>query len=1264
MYLERLTADAIDRWAATGPARTDLQELVLRLILHTLPAAAVSIRTGLAVGSQGWDGIVETLAERDPIPAGRSLWEMSTGKEVQDKAQENYRERTDKMPPEEAAMANFVFVTPRHWDRERRKDWLGRKSEEKVWGSVLVLDAGDLFTWLLKCMPAHIWLSEKIFGRSTGLETLKDWWAWWSGGLPGVSISPAVTIVSRDAQVASVRSWHETSADFHSIRSTAGMDEVLAFIYGALASDPATESALTRAIIVRDRQAWDELVAYEDVPLVLVPLFDNPDITAANRHGHAVIQPIAHSRVGYVDLDLPPRKSSELQRLLETEGIDETRARRLSKEARDDLQVLQRGLGGRAWKVPAWANSGAARFVVPALFARRWDQAQAGDKDVLARLADLDYGTLEREWGALIPVDESPLRRRAQAWELRSPTDSWLHLQSLVTSGDWDNFRSVAIDVVGAPDPARELPADERWMANIKGKVRAHSAGLRRGLAETLAMVGARPEFETLTGGARGPDLAAHVVRTLLEAANAAPDGDGWSAIRGELPLLAEAAPRVFLDALQVGTAGAEPILRPLFDEQPGFLFAQSDHSHLLWALERIAWSPELLSAVTLVVGKLASIDPGGSHGPRPMDTLHEIFFVTHPQTGAVHEQRMQALALLRREMPEIAWPLLVRLVPSRDQIIALRQKPEWQTWGSATQNDGRADPNALDAAQQIIAWLLGDAGTNGSRWSELVTIASERLLPSGTREPVLAALEALDPAEFDDEQREPLAKALRETVGRHTAFADTDWAMDPAWVARIEPVAARFEPDDLVIRHRWIFEDWPPVERVRGENYEVRQARVDDERREALEELLKADGCAGVDRLVNLAASPTQVGRSLATLSEPSIEGWSLSLATESDSRRLLVFDGYAHAKGWVQGWDWTESVARAHRGDWPANIIARFLLTANDIRRSWLLASELGSDVELAYWTAFDRYPTGDQMWEAVEKLLEFGRPLHAIDLAGPTAAAKDARFRPDVAIAVLDAGVKSEEGDESIRRGGNLQWDIAQIFKGLDQAGTDELTMIRLEWAYLTALEHTDYSPDHLQRALVSDPETFVAMINLAFITEAQGEAKRAGEAPPEHTPQEAAMARQALRLLMTLRRSPGVLDDGSMDTEALKAWAAETRRRLVDSDRLGIGDEHIGKALWHSPPGADGVHPHEVVRDLIQDLANDDIERGFQVQAFNSRGVHVRRGDGGEEERELAAEFDAKADALAGSWPRASNALRGIADDYRRWAERWDRDLEDD
>ena len=104
--------------------------------------------------------------------------------------------------------------------------------------------------------------------------------------------------------------------------------------------------------------------------------------------------------------------------------------------------------------------------------------------------------------------------------------------------------------------------------------------------------------------------------------------------------------------------------------------------------------------------------------------------------------------------------------------------------------------------------------------------------------------------------------------------------------------------------------------------------------------------------------------------------------------------------------------------------------------------------------------------------------------------------------------------------------------------------------------------------------------------------------------------------------------------------------------AESHHTGIVDDHIGKALASSPAGTDGIWPHESVREVIERYSSKTLEDGFVVGKRNLRGVTSRSpGDGGEQERQLAAQYGTWQRALAVSNPRTSALLGRLAEGYR-------------
>src|SRR4051812_16203650 len=103
-------------WANRLDAQSLLPRLIRRLALATAGnPSKVTFRSGEGVLFGGWDGIV-VVEKGDPfVPDGISGWEMGANRDVKDKADSDYAERTREPGDLDPSRSVFVFVTPRRW---------------------------------------------------------------------------------------------------------------------------------------------------------------------------------------------------------------------------------------------------------------------------------------------------------------------------------------------------------------------------------------------------------------------------------------------------------------------------------------------------------------------------------------------------------------------------------------------------------------------------------------------------------------------------------------------------------------------------------------------------------------------------------------------------------------------------------------------------------------------------------------------------------------------------------------------------------------------------------------------------------------------------------------------------------------------------------------------------------------------------------------------------------------------------------------------
>ena len=90
----------------------------------------------------------------------------------------------------------------------------------------------------------------------------------------------------------------------------------------------------------------------------------------------------------------------------------------------------------------------------------------------------------------LIQENNGPLKLKNGHWELNNRVNLWTQLSSRIFDNHLDLIKECAITVLSELDPQFELSAEERFTARINGKVLKYSADIRKGIAETLALLG------------------------------------------------------------------------------------------------------------------------------------------------------------------------------------------------------------------------------------------------------------------------------------------------------------------------------------------------------------------------------------------------------------------------------------------------------------------------------------------------------------------------------------------------------------------------------------------------------------------------------------------------------------------------------------------------------------------------------------------------------------------------------------------------------
>jgi hypothetical protein len=1037
---ELVTARDLDAWCTDDSAPFTLPIIVRQLILATAPVTEITMPARAAgVRQRGWDGLVRCPVADPHIPLGLSGWELGTGEPSREKAQRDYRNRTRHPCGVDRATTTFVAVTARMWDG--RMTWRDARRAHGAWADVRVYDATDLELWMERVPSAHVRISEMLGREPRDARTPDAWWDTWSAQTDPAL--PLGSLLAGREDVSFALAQELTKPPQVITVMVASQTEALAVVCASLVGRSDDVDGLrAKALVISSPGAWGRLVD-SDSPLVLMPIFEEPDVATALRRGHRVVVPVARDvRPRGALVGIPPldRQQAAEALLAEYPALGRDRAERHAAHASRNLISFRRTIAlSPQVKRPPWSRGAEGRRLAPLVLAGGWSADKEGDQRAIEQLTGRSYAEVEEDLAIWSAQDDVPLYRSGGTWRLVSRDDAWDLVHSLVTPTDLARFQAVAAEVLQEPDPALDVAPHQRYMTAVVGRTPTYSPRLRGSLAEMAALlagyVGDRPLEDRLTGR----EHAHRLVSAVTENANADPTGRAWQSLADVMPLLAEAAPQVFLAAVEDGLRGDDAPVASLFmDSETSAVFGTtSPHVRLLWALQVLCWSPKDFSRAAFVLARLAALDPepDGRSRPRPGGCLAEAFSLWAPRTCASVQLRLAVVNRLRPRLPDVAWSLMRAMIPTRFAIAGPPHHPRWQDWP-------RTPPEETDtlaaAVAEVIARLLDDAGKDASRWTDLVAYVD--VPPFGDHDRVLGALERLDLDALDEPGSNALWQALADLGRRRRQFPDADWVMPGEVIERVEAVAGRFAPTSPADRHADLFNSHPRFTDLAITDASGYDEAVRAVRRDAVRGVL--DG-GGVPDLLAFGRAVTM----------PIAVGWAAGEARGEDLADELVpllgaggTDG-AVAHGWAGARVHAEGIAWIERhlqdaDTWPTAQRAGLLLADSMPSLALLaIADQQDEDVRALFWSRMSPFLAAqDARTTVVRKLTEHSRPWTAMSVLVPVV-----QLHGDASVAEIGLVERTLERAalgpcEDAHQIANLTWEAGRLLDHLERVGSD--------------------------------------------------------------------------------------------------------------------------------------------------------------------------------------------------------------------------------
>lgn len=1243
----RITATHLAQWSDKREAQGMLPVFARRLISATSRITTIDMPGGDSVNKPSWDGITNVETGSPWVPAGLSYWEMGTSKEPATKATSDFEKRIEQISAKQAAQATFVFVTPRRWHGKRA--WQEKIRSRKIWADVLVWDADDLEAWLEMSPATSLWLGMQLGIAGHGIKAVEGYWEHWAN-----QSNPAITtqalLNGREESKFALQKSIQQSEPLIAVMADS-QSEAVAFTCALLIKNGCS----SRAACVTSEEGWQFVDANPDIELVVITdnSFGNH---RAPRQGMSLIVPMASGDQAFnlmgigeqaiarnmVELRRP--KPDEFEKSLREIGIAASDAARYTRALGRSWTVFRRWYAQNpVIKKPNWVESADTASLLILTLVGAWNSTSEGDKACVAKIANKSYEDIENQLLSIATLDDTPIVKIGSLWKAKAPLELLYLMAPRLTDVILTRFFQVASAIFEQPDPVLELEEEKRGMASIYGKVREQSNVVLDAMAKSIAKLG---YFSDSFNHITIKNHVRHFVVQLLENAN----GERWLSVSSFLRSFAEAAPNEFLNAVQGSLRKPDkPVTRLITETQTSGAMGRCWHADLLWALELLAWYPARLGQVSNILAVLSDVEIKGNWGNTPFNSLLSLFRSWYPQTSASVEMRLKTVETLTDRYPATGWKLLIALLPNRDSAIA-NAKPRWR--------DDDAGAGNVTSHEEICQLLLhiGSLLTKkaegcASRISDLVPKLDK--LDTDFRDQVITLVNSVKT--FPDEEREIVRTAVRKLLSRENSCNPNGKKHDRYSADMLRPLFDTLSSDDLVTRHSWIFSSgWIELPDGREKDYEEANKIRKLLRTSTIREIYQALGWSGIDSLAKCCGDPRLVGWELVEIpcKREDLAQWLCQWYTSLPD--LPLFDsltyGVLHALPQAELTAFLKTcLQQLKQGSVSFEKVAGVMANSPQSMVLWQLVEKQPKKVSKHFWLNVQLsfiQSNNDHLLFCMEKLLSVSRPRTAMDAMGNRAL----ELPSQLLVQMLRGIATGQEDNVDLPS----SWYISRVFKALAKSESNHSEIANLEFIYYSVLEDSEYGTPYLMAELLSNPESFMELICLAY------KPNNTESSPlPQHLH---AAAQTASALIYNGHGTPGKSLDTEIDREQFFSWVNRVRKLAKEKDRETVTDLTIGAWLSEWPLNKNLEYwPNAIIAELLDQDDGENIRRGFYTGVHNSRGITSRMPyDDGKQERKVADEFRRFSYYWQNSKPNLATLLDNLAKSYEHEAKRHDED----
>lgn len=1228
-----------------------LPELIRKLIIASCSSFPdFHIPIGDSIYKPGFDVKCKIDEDNNFVPRGESVWELGRDEDFLGKCNKEYKKRTSQVDENERKNSTFVFVTPKRWIKPKQDKETKIKTfqSKNKWKGIKIYDADDLETWIELHPAIGLWLAKRLrLVPIRNIQSATDFWNSFTDAKE-ITFSSDLIIGGRNKQKLQIQ--HFLSGDYGNLEVQASSDsEAIAFIIASVIEkgEEFQEVFFNRAIIVKGKEELREITSNHENLIIIY-----------NSHGNDVIENPSHElnyvlntldfKISTRGVSLPIPTGDSFAKSLEESGMEWEKAYSLSRQSGRSFSALRRILTDIPGRIP-WTENKNLKELIPIFLLQKIDSRKKGDRKLIKKLAQKPFEEYEceiREWSL---ISDNPVYLISNQWRLVSAYDLFFAIARFITTSQLRLFEEAVMEALCEIDPALELEPKMRMASALFNKETNYSNKCKEGICQTLILISVFGERAGMNVELNINDWVEGIVRRLLSNQ----DLSFWQSIENKIHLLAEASPDSFLTSLEEIAKNNPAAISSMFNDGDFDMFSPTYHTHILWALEALAWDVNFFSNVVLLLARLVELDKGGKLANRPINSLKHIFLLWLPQTYVSQKNREKVIETLIKKKEDVSFKLLLEIAPKSHDIGHYTHKLLWRNREIISK---KVTPKEwVTGISFVCEKLIEVAGIRIDRWIEIIDLIDDfynedriKLIDTITLIPFDGSSEALR-----------FREKLRQFIWRHETYSKQDWAISSDDLKRLKAYYSDLLSSD-VDRYYWYF-NVDTIESRKSSGLSTKELieKTNELRRAALSKINLSLGFNGIVDLATIVDNPWIVGRNLAFVTHDYQNHLVQFLIMDTADNLYKLVSGYFYGCSEQKDFAWVVNMAESlNQEKFSTKLLVHFFLSISPSAQIWELLKRTSEEAYQEFWTIAYKNSWGLNVThfdlELCIKILNgFERFATSLNLIG----SERKETSTELIVETLK-GFATHPTEENV----NLQlgsYTIIELFKRLDLEGVDEKTMQLLEWYYISVLNDSrrERPIKYLYKALEESPSFFSEIISWIYIPENRPAKEEINGLKPEFV---ANRGQNALILLDSWTGLPGTNQHGIIEKDTLKTWVFQSLDQCAIRDRASKGYYEVGKMFAKCRVIME-AWPSKEVCELIEEFDNEKLDEGFivGVTAWSKNRASIRPA-GSNPDRGNSVKYSELSKELSFQYPKVSKLLSTAANSFERWADYTDRD----